>query len=60
MRVQLKWSASRQMWIGQAVARPKSNKLVVGLMRWLQPVASTSTKRVVVDRVWQSARQRSW
>ncbi|MCI4410675.1 MAG: hypothetical protein JHC38_03275 [Thiotrichales bacterium] len=55
MRVQLKWSQSRQMWVGQTVARPKASKLLAGIMRWLQP-EQTNTRRVLTSRVWHSTR----
>ena len=61
MRVQLKWSSSRQMWVGQAVnknAAPSS--WVRQVMRWFHPVEPVTIKRQPpVARVWQSARQRS-
>lgn len=62
MRVQLKWSSSRQMWVGQAVSKAStSSSWVRQVMRWFHPVESVALKRQPpVARVWQSARQRSF
>ena len=64
MRVQLKWSSSRQMWVGQAVAVDKhtaSSSWVRQVMRWINPAEPVAMKRHhPVARVWQSARQRSF
>ncbi len=61
MRVQLKWSSSRQMWVGQAVEKDaKSPSWVSQVMRWIHPVETVTMKRhQSIARVWQSARQRS-
>jgi hypothetical protein len=60
MRVQLKWSSSRQMWVGQAVNKSaKTSSWVKNVIRWIKPVESASFKRnSPVARVWQSDRQR--
>jgi hypothetical protein len=61
MRVQLKWSSSRQMWVGQTVSNnSKSASWLRQMMRWISPVEPVAAKRAAtVARVWQSARQRS-
>lgn len=61
MRVQLKWSSSRQMWVGQAVRKnSQSASWLRQLLRWVHPAESVAVKRQQpVARVWQSARQRS-
>ncbi len=61
MRVQLKWSSSRQMWVGQAVEKhAKSPSWVSQVMRWIHPVEPAAIKRhQPISRVWQSARQPS-
>jgi len=62
MRVQLKWSSSRQMWVGQTVSNnSKSASWLRQMMRWISPVEPVVIKRhQPVARVWQSARQRSF
>jgi hypothetical protein len=62
MRVQLKWSSSRQMWVGQAVDKTSAtSSWVRQVMRWISPVEPVVIKRhQPVARVWQSARQRSF
>lgn len=61
MRVQLKWSSSRQMWVGQAVPKnTQSASWLRQLLRWVHPAEPVAVKRQqTVARVWQSARQRS-
>lgn len=61
MRVQLKWSSSRQMWIGQTVRNQSKSSWMRQVMRWITPVEPAVAKRQVqVARVWQSDRQRSF
>jgi hypothetical protein len=57
MRIEMKWSENRQMWVGQARARQTQKSGWSSLMSWLQPSSETTRQRRPMPvRVWQSAK----
>jgi len=60
MKVMMKWSVGRQMWMGKAQARHEQSSVLRHLWAWMQPVSTTPAmvRRPPTSRVWQSARPR--
>lgn len=57
MRIEMKWSENRQMWVGQARARQVQKSGWSSLLSWLQPAQDASRqRRIMPSRVWQSAK----
>lgn len=62
MKVNMKWSAAQQMWVGKAEAKGAASEK--GLLAWLsstlRPIQADATRRMAPQpaRVWQSARPR--
>lgn len=61
MRIELKWSASRQMWVGQMVsARQPAISWLAQCKRWLWLAPQrSSTRKPTTSRIWLSQRSLS-